>query len=85
MPMERIKSPLSKVAGLLRVLSAGLGVRATARVFAIHKSTVSDWEGRFAEQKAPLMLYAVCHEFVSPTFEGDEFHTAVGARSYVEA
>ncbi len=79
-PMEQIKSPLSKVASVLRVRSEGLGVRATARVFAIHKNTVSDWEERFAEQKAPLMLYAVCHEFISLTFEGDELYTVVGAR-----
>ena len=79
-PMEQIKSPLSKVAGVLRVRSEGLGLRATARVFGMHKNTVSRWEKRFAEQKAPLMLYAVCHEFISLTFEGDELYTVVGAQ-----
>lgn len=79
-PMEDIKSPLSKVAGVLRVRSEGLGLRATARVFGMHKNTVSDWERRFAEQKAPLMLYAVCHKFISLTFEGDELYTMVGKR-----
>jgi transposase-like protein len=79
-PMEHLKSPLSKVAGVLRVRSEGLGVRATARVFGMHKNTVSDWEKDFAQQKAPLMLYAVCHEFISPTFEGDELYTVIGKR-----
>jgi len=78
--MAQLKSPLSKVTSVLRVRSEGLGVRATARVFAIHKNTVTDWEGRFAEQKAPLMLYAVCHAFIGPTFEGDERYTVVGER-----
>ena len=78
--MEQIKSPLSKVAGVLRVRSEGLGLRATARVFGMHKNTVSRWEKRFAEQKAPLMLYAVCHEFISLTFEGDDLYTVVGAQ-----
>lgn len=78
--MAQLKTPLSKVAGMLRVRSEGLGVRATARVFGIHKNTVTDWERRFAEQKAPLMLYAVCHEFIHLTFEGDELYTVVGER-----
>jgi len=78
--MEHLKSPISKVASVLRVRSEGLGLRATARVFDIHKNTVSDWEKRFSEQKVPLMLYAVCHEFISLTFEGDELYTIVDKR-----
>lgn len=79
-PMEQINSPLSKVAGVLRIRSEGLGLRATARVFGMHKNTVSAWERRFAEQKAPLMLYALCHQFISLTFEGDEIYTVVRKR-----
>ena len=36
--------------------------------------------GLFADQKATLMLYSFCHEFVSLTFEGDELYTIVGKR-----
>ena len=79
-PMEPLKTPISKVASVIRVRSEGLGLRATARCFGVHKNTVSEWEQRFAEQKAPLMLYAVCHEFISLTFEGDELYTLVGKR-----
>ena len=79
-PMQGLKSPISKVAGVLRVRSEGLGLRATARCFGVHKNTVTQWEHRFAEQKAPLMLYAVCHEFIRLTFEGDELYTVVGKR-----
>ncbi|MDM8568007.1 IS1 family transposase, partial [Thiotrichales bacterium HSG1] len=57
-----------------------MGLRATARIFGMHKNTVSDWESKFAEQKKPLMLYAVCHEFINLTFEGDELYTIVGKR-----
>jgi len=79
-PMAHLKTPISKVASVFRVRSEGLGLRATARCFDIHKNTVSDWESKFAEQKAPLMLYSICHEFINLTFEGDELYTIVGSR-----
>ena len=78
--MAHLKSPISKVASVLRVRSEGLGLRATGRVFDMHKNTVVEWEGKFAEQKDSLMLYALCHEFISLTFEGDELYTIVGKR-----
>jgi len=79
-PMEHLKSPLSQVASVIRVRSEGLGLRATARCFGIHKNTVAEWETKFAEQKAPLMLYTICHNFINLTFEGDELYTVVGKR-----
>lgn len=79
-PMQDLKSPISKVASVLRVRSEGLGQRATARCFGLHKNTVAAWEDKFAAQKAPLMLYSLCHEFISLTFEGDELYTSVGKR-----
>lgn len=79
-PMKDLKSPLSKVGSVIRVRSEGLGLRATARCFDIHKNTVSEWEKRFAEQKAALMLYTVCHDFIKLSFEGDELYTVVGKR-----
>ena len=78
--MAHLKAPISKVASVLRIRSEGMALRATARVFGMHKKTVTGWEERFAEQKAPLMLYAVCHEFISLTFEGDELYTIIGKR-----
>jgi len=79
-PMQGLKNPISKIASVIRVRSEGLGQRATGRCFDVHKNTVAEWETRFAEQKEPLMLYAICHQFVSLTFEGDELYTVVGAR-----
>jgi transposase-like protein len=79
-PMAHIKTALSKVASVFRVRSEGMGLRATARIFGIHKNTVCEWENKFANQKEPLMLYALCHEFISLTFEGDELYTIIGKR-----
>ncbi len=79
--MENLKTPISKVASALRLRSEGLGLRATGRVLNSNKSTIAKWEKLFADQKATLMLYAFCHEFVSLTFEGDELYTIVGKRT----
>ena len=79
--MANIKSPISKVAAALRLRSEGLGLRATGRVLQSNKHTISEWESKFADLKATLMLYAFCHEFVSLTFEGDELYTIVGKRT----
>ena len=80
-PMENIKSPISKVALALKMRSEGLGLRATGRVLGSDKHTITRWEERFADQKSILMLYALCHEFISLTFEGDELYTIVGKRT----
>ncbi|MBF0589921.1 MAG: IS1 family transposase [Magnetococcales bacterium] len=80
-PMENLKSPISKVAGALKIRSEGLGLRATARVLGTHKRTIAEWEKRFSDQKETLMLYVFCHEFISLTFEGDELYTVVGKRT----
>ena len=76
--MENLKTPISKVASALRIRSEGLGLRATGRVLGSHKGTIARWEQLFGDQKATLMLYSFCHEFVSLTFEGDELYTVVG-------
>lgn len=79
-PMQDIKTPISKVASALRIRSEGMGLNATARVLDCHKGTILEWENRFAEQKETLMLYAVCHKFISLTFEGDELYTVINKR-----
>jgi len=44
--------------------SLGLGACRT------DKSTITKWERKFAKQKAPLMLYTLCHQFIKLTFVG---------------
>ena len=84
-PMQDIKSPISKVASVLKIRSEGMGLRATGRVLGMHKKTVSTWERLFGDQKETLMLYSFCHEFVSLVFEGDELYTVVGRRTDAHA
>jgi transposase-like protein len=79
--VENLKTPISKVASALLLRSEGLGLRATGRVLGSHKGTIARWEQLFGDQKAALMLYSFCHEFVSLTFEGDELYTMVGTRT----
>lgn len=79
--MQNIKTPISKVAAALKIRSEGCSLRSTGRILGSNKGTISQWENRFADQKATLMLYAFCHEFVSFTFEGDELYTIVGKRT----
>jgi transposase-like protein len=79
--VENLKTPISKVASALLLRSEGLGLRATGRVLGSHKGTIARWEQLFGDQKATLMLYSFCHEFVSLTFEGDELYTVVGKRT----
>ena len=79
--MEGLKSPISKVALALKMRSEGLGLRATGRVLGSDKKTVTSWEERFAGQKSTLMLYSLCYDFISLTFEGDELYTIVGERT----
>nr|WP_051308981.1 hypothetical protein [Desulfogranum japonicum] len=79
--MESLKSPISKVALALKMRSGGLALRATGRVLGADKKTISNWERRFAEQKSTLMLYSLCFNFISLTFEGDELYTIVGNRT----
>lgn len=78
--MEKFKSPVSKIALTLKIRSEGLGLRATGRVVGSDKKTISGWEELFAGQKSTLMLYLLCYEFISLTFEGDELYTIVGKR-----
>lgn len=80
-PMEHIKVPLSKVALALKLRNEGLGLRATGRVLNSNKRSISDWEKRFSAQKDTLMLYVLCYNFISLTFEGDEVYSIVNQRT----
>ncbi len=78
--MAHLNTPISKVSSVFCVRSEGMALRATARVFDMHKYTITNWERKFAKQKEPLMLYGLCHQFINLTFEGDELYTVVGKR-----
>lgn len=65
------------VAKVLNARSEGLGFNATCRVFGIARNTLLDWERRFSDLKAVLMLYVLTHAFVSQVIEGDELYTRI--------
>lgn len=75
--MAGIRTEISKIAGVIKVRSEGMGLRATGRIFGIQKKTVSEWEAKFVNIKETLKLYLFCHEFVKLTFEGDEIYTRI--------
>ena len=54
-PMQDLKSPISKVAGVLKVRSEGMGLRATARVFGMHKNTSAIRRLSFRLQRRRLL------------------------------
>ncbi|MBF0339847.1 MAG: hypothetical protein HQL95_02640 [Magnetococcales bacterium] len=54
--MEHLKSPISKVALVIRIRDEEMGLRATGRIVGSYKNTISEWEERFADQKETLML-----------------------------
>lgn len=84
-PMRDIKSPISKVAAVLKIRGEGMGLRATGRVPGMHKKTVAKREQLFGARKETLMLYGFRHESVSLVFEGDGLRTVVGRRADAHA
>ncbi len=57
--------------------SDGMGINAAARTFKVAKNTIYGWLERLANMKETLMLYALCHQFLSMLVEGDELYTKV--------
>ena len=54
-----------------------MGINAAVRTFKVAKNTIYNWLERVAELKEVLMLYALCHQFLSQLVEGDELYTKV--------
>ena len=75
--LEKLRTPLSKIAQVLQALNDGMGINAACRTFHLSKNTVYDWLERLAGLKETLLLYALCHRFVSQIIEGDELYTRV--------
>lgn len=75
--LEGLRTPLSKIAQVLQALNDGMGINAVCRTFGVSKNTVYTWLDRVAGLKEPLLLYALCHQFLSQLIEGDELYTKV--------
>lgn len=76
-PLAGLRTPLSKIKQVIDALNEGMGINATARTFNVAKNTIYDWLERMADLKGVLLLYALCHEFLTQVVEGDELYTKV--------
>lgn len=72
-----LRTPLSQISQVLEALNDGLGINAAVRTFKVAKNTIYDWLKRVADLKEPLLLYALCHQFLRQIVEGDELYTKV--------
>jgi transposase-like protein len=76
-PLAGLRTPLSRIMVVIDALNDGMGINAAVRTFKVAKNTIYDWLKRVADLKEPLLLYALCHQFLSQIVEGDELYTKV--------
>jgi transposase-like protein len=76
-PLANLKTPLSRIIEILQALNEGLGVNAVCRVFGVSKGSLYRWQQRLSDLKPTLVLYALCHQFLTLVVEGDELYTKV--------
>jgi transposase-like protein len=76
-PLAGLRTPLSKIKQVIDALNDGMGINAAARTFNVAKNTIYDWLERMAGLKEVLLLYALCHQFLTQVVEGDELYTKV--------
>jgi transposase-like protein len=76
-PLAGLRTPLSKIKLVIDALNDGMGINAAGRTFTVAKNTIYGWLERMAGLKEVLMLYALCHQFLSQLVEGDELYTKV--------
>ena len=76
-PLEGLRTPLSHIVQVFDALNDGMGINAACRTFKTAKNSVYLWLERLAEVKKPLLLYALCHQFLQQLIEGDELYTKV--------
>lgn len=78
-PLAGLRTPLSRIIVVLDALNDGMGINAAVRTFKVAKNTLYDWLKRVAGLKEVLLLYSLCHQFLSQLVEGDELYTKVNA------
>jgi transposase-like protein len=77
-PIAGLRTPISRIAQILKARTDGMGLNATARTFNVSKKSVIDWEQRLSDLKPTMILYSLLHQFIHQTIEGDELYTKVG-------
>ena len=76
-PLAGLRTPLSYIILVLDALNNGLGINAARDTFKVAKNSIYGWLERVAGLKEPLMVYALCHDFLQQLIEGDELYTKV--------
>lgn len=76
-PLAGLRTPLSRISEVVEALNDGLGINAAVRTFKVAKNTIYGWLERVADLKEGLLLYSLCHQFLSQIVEGDELYTKV--------
>ncbi len=76
-PLAGLRIPVSKMIEVIDALNDGMGINAAVRTFKVAKNTIYTWLERLADLKEVLLLYALCHHFLSQLVEGDELYTKV--------
>ena len=76
-PLERLKTPISRISVVLEAINDGMGLNAACRTFRVGKNTIKRWINRLGDLKESLLLYALCHQFIQLQIEGDELYTKV--------
>jgi len=77
-PLAGLRTPLSRISQILDALNEGTGINAATRIFKVSKNSIYLLMERLSSLKETLMLYALCHRFVTLQIEGDEVYTRVG-------
>ncbi len=72
-----IKTPISKIATVLKARSEGMSFNSACRTFNVGTHTLQDWEIKFGHLKDTLMVYSLTHKFLDLVIEGDEIYTKV--------
>ncbi len=76
-PLAGLSTPLSKIREVIDALNEGMGINAASRTFRVSKTSIYTWMDKIADLKQILLLYALCHQFLSQLIEGDELYTKV--------
>lgn len=76
-PLEGLKTPVSRISLVLDAINEGMGLNAACRTFHVGKNSIKRWITRLGDLKEPLLLYALCHQFIQLQIEGDELYTKV--------
>ena len=73
-----MKTPLSFISQVLEAINDGMGINAACRNFNTTRKSIKRWVERLGSLKEPLLLYALCHQFLQGIVEGDKLYTKVG-------